>query len=704
MKWSILILFFYIPFFFFYPDDSNRTFKGAKARTPTSSLVVVDNDYESESGRMQIGRLQPKSRDDQHPQNTNYGEEPNWLLKEREKLVKEREKLVKERQQLALDKEREEFALYKEREEFALYKKREELALTKQREELALAKQREELALAKERQQLVLDKERAEWTLHKEREKLALIKEASKRDEQTVSSLISPSNSEMGSQLLLSCKQEEGITDSMLKEVLESEAMEYVSKSESDLSWRERPILSTNELEQMQKELGGSYEEAELVALMTPTLLEIVRKLPDQQQLLINSESLKWIHTSSNREEYFQKPDLFICHRSAFVEGSEPAGAADAAQHAADIRATSTVGPKSYLFGRCVWQLREAVRCIIEAKRKKMTVNKAIGECFNKAQNLLRDSTRTFHKVMLFDANDIYLLKIQLGRIESYNKFKWTDNGSFVVLLNFFHMSSSEEPKWLSVLRSACSHFEVTLHPTNAFLGQGATGRVFRVYKSDTSTKPYALKVVEANESGEHVDLLFREVEQMTHLLKIPITDPVRRHLPQSCSELYIVCISEKVVLGAAAMFDPVGVALSDREVKRNESLWIEVCHALVALHAAGVRHGDPRLPNIVRVSSTNPRPGATSTRFSNTTTSPNTELIWIDFRTSHLNSPTTFEINFDCKLLLQSFFSHIPKEDSRFGSLSAEYQSALLNDQGCIHTTWCKKVWRELQDSTTQR
>ncbi len=539
-----------------------------------------------------------------------------------------------------------------------------------------------------------------------------------------VGGLGSPSNSERGHSLLKHCSSiEDGITPLMLQRALDggAAARAAAASGSSGLPLHERPILSAAELQRLLDKLDDSYLEVELVALLTPVLLEVVRQLPDPDQLLVNSESLRWLRTESGVEDHFQKPDLFVCHRSAFVAGSSPAGTTDAAVRAAQLRVDSAAGLDVFLFGRCAWQLREAVECIIEAKRRKMTLNEALGECFAKAQNLLRDSPRPTRKVLLFDAQCLQLLVFTSSGLLSLQKFEWTAPGSFVVLLDFLHTPPTAEPDWLCVLRSACIHFQVTLTPTNAFLGQGATGRVFRVLKasprdveqeteegeakssagSSVIPRVYALKVVEGGKQGEHITSLCREVEQLTRLLVPPDDRPVRRHLPRSCSALYTAYDhDEREQLGAAAMFEPVGVSLGD--AKRSESLWMDVCRALAALHAAGIWHGDPRLPNIVRVSATKLRTGATATRLASTSASAasaDVELVWIDFRTSS-HSATPFDLCFDSRVLLQSFFI-LSKEDPRLDRLAKQYSAMLdalrAGDVSAL-PAWCEQAWRELR------
>jgi tRNA A-37 threonylcarbamoyl transferase component Bud32 len=150
-------------------------------------------------------------------------------------------------------------------------------------------------------------------------------------------------------------------------------------------------------------------------------------------------------------------------------------------------------------------------------------------------------------------------------------------------------------------------------------------------------------------------------------------------------------------------MFEPVGVSLG--EVKRSEPLWGEVCRALAALHAAGIWHGDPRLPNIVRIAATKPRAGATATRLTSASSpaaAAETELVWIDFRTS-FHSATPFDVCFDSRVLLQSFFVHLSKEDPRFDRLAKQYSAMLdtLRGGGASSmselSVWCQQAWSEL-------
>ena len=545
--------------------------------------------------------------------------------------------------------------------------------------------------------------------------------------------LTSPSDAERGQSLIKRCPQRE-ITTVITAETLQrafdggAATRAILTSSSKHLPLRERPLLTADEMKRLLAQLDPSYLESELVALLTPTLLQVVQQLPDSEQVLVNSESLKWLHTASGDKAHYQKPDLFVCHRSAFLAGATPAGTGAASLRAAQIRRDSAVDSAAYLFGRCAWPLREAMECLIEAKRKQMSLNEAVGECFAKAQNLLRGSQRASRKVVLFDAQDVRLLVFTSSGLLSLQTFQWTAPGSFLVLLDFLHAPANTEPDWLSVLRSACAHFQMILAPSGAFLGQGATGRVFRVRRSDRddgeeevkSAGPddaphsFALKVVEGSQHGEHITSLQREVEQLTRLLlTLPEDHSVRRYLPHSCSSLHTSYDRDgREPVGAAALFEPVGLPLSEAE--RTEALWTEVCRALAALHAAGLRHGDPRLPNIIRMPACKPghRTGATARRASPgastaaavassppaaALSSANGQLVWIDLRTSSLKVSEA-EVRLDCDMLLRSFF-RAEKDDPRLIALVAEYLPLVRGEEvaAAVLERWSWNAWEQL-------
>ena len=459
--------------------------------------------------------------------------------------------------------------------------------------------------------------------------------------------------------------------------------------------------------------LTAKSQERELTALLTPAFAAVVQPLASEGYLLANSEDLGWIETLVPRKPTFQRPDLFVCHRAAFESDRPTAATSDseAAQRLQNARAL--IPSHQLLFGRCKWTLRDALSCIIEVKLDLSTdgpLFEALGEILAKVQYLLRGAVdRPSQKCILCDHQRLFLLVFSSTGLLSTRSLEWTEEGSFVVLLDF--MRPSMEPRWLRTLRGACDHFKVRLPDAtdaNTFLGQGATGRVFRVVcaaqsaasaasSSAITGTSAAIKVVDNSGHGEHIVSLQREVDVLQKLHEMSAAIPVlRRLLPEAPfgGKLYVRPSED----GAAAMFTPVGTTVAhelaallldrgarsqtlqhrSRVADQVQALWLEVLLALVTLHLCGCSHGDPRLPNLIRLVAPESRGVASSTRGVEAgkhvlKAVPQDRLMWIDFREADL-----FPLAHDALFCMRSFF-HPP---SNFGPqlqvLASEYERLL--------------------------
>ena len=142
------------------------------------------------------------------------------------------------------------------------------------------------------------------------------------------------------------------------------------------------PLLQPAALADLRRQMAGGKENA-WVALITPVLSDIVARATPGC-ILANSELIPWIRTAAEQTQFFQKPDLFACHRAAFVSGKRPVvndRSAESTKLAESFRRPS----ESFLFGSCAWPLRDAVLCIFEAKLA-IERNKDVGEMFPKGQ------------------------------------------------------------------------------------------------------------------------------------------------------------------------------------------------------------------------------------------------------------------------------------------------------------------------------
>lgn len=190
-------------------------------------------------------------------------------------------------------------------------------------------------------------------------------------------------------------------------------------------------LLSMEEHQRLKKELTPRGKEYELVKLLTPILMELVRRLP-LPKILVNSERFGWIRTETGVHRNFQKPDLFVCDQEAFVAHPAP---------------KDTSFESKFLFGTCKWHLRDSVLCLIEVKRK-ISVHEAIGEIQPKAQNMLRgNTTMTSVKCCLFDTCSVYLLEFSSDSLISSQHFLLTAGGAYRLISDFILPSTSNEPE-----------------------------------------------------------------------------------------------------------------------------------------------------------------------------------------------------------------------------------------------------------------
>ncbi|KAE8982113.1 hypothetical protein PR002_g23622 [Phytophthora rubi] len=140
-------------------------------------------------------------------------------------------------------------------------------------------------------------------------------------------------------------------------------------------------------------------------------------------------------------------------------------------------------------------------------------------------------------------------------------------------------------PRGVACLTNACSSLNVAVKKGNAFLGRGAYGCVFKVRQGQNDL---ALKIVEP----WSVERLYQEKEtlknaQGTGLTAIPAGEVIEIRSGTA----------DNAVIGAALLMSPVGHPLP-RPASRQEVQ--DLFRLLWQLHAKGLVHGDPRVPNVI--------------------------------------------------------------------------------------------------------
>jgi hypothetical protein len=218
------------------------------------------------------------------------------------------------------------------------------------------------------------------------------------------------------------------------------------------------------------------------------------------------------------------------------------------------------------------------------AEGKKDEVNEeAFGELVDYVR-LLRLCTKRqeLFPTMLFGSKEIWLVLFNCDYPAFISKYKWDTPGSVAAVIKFFG-NSSYRSKWQIALESACFSQGVVLADENAFLGSGAHGRVFSVYKTGNPHLRMALKIV----------LLSSYAEECRFNNEFNLLDCY------SSSNLFVQVVqnSFNITKGMGSyLMSNVGCRID----KSNSAHQKGILAALQLLHEHGHYHGDARGPNIV--------------------------------------------------------------------------------------------------------
>ena len=335
------------------------------------------------------------------------------------------------------------------------------------------------------------------------------------------------------------------------------------------------PVLTPS----MQAELDAVSTregEAAVVAFMTPILARLRGCTSEDTvdnacaPVLVNSERLPWLvyPAAVHRVDLRMKPDLFRSWRP-FVElrgGGQGQGRGE-----------------GFLFGVLGGYALQRAACVsevYEAKRDALT-DAAFGElCAYQA------CTSGSCRGVLFGSRDFWLYETFEGSPIRLVKARWADSGSEEVFCGFF--AAASDPPLVRLLRALLLRAGAAVTGERAYLGSGASGHVFAV-RTPASAEPRALKLVLAASPESVVDQYHRMCEAAA--AGAPVLAPLA---------------------GSLVMFDGGGEAAA-----RGGGFLLRVgapagmgslraCTAafaaLASLHAAGVRHGDARLPNLLDV------------------------------------------------------------------------------------------------------
>ncbi|KAG7375442.1 hypothetical protein PHYPSEUDO_001192 [Phytophthora pseudosyringae] len=293
--------------------------------------------------------------------------------------------------------------------------------------------------------------------------------------------------------------------------------------------------------------------EAVFDAFITPFFSDVLHSCG---VVFVNSERYHWLAQSTLVPKNTDlKPDGFATHPGMYRDKPAPND--------------RVKRPDGFRFGVAEEELFD---CLILFESKLNITARAFGQVVRYLQNLCPKSSAS---AILFDRRSFWLIKSHKSVVVKVEKARWVNMGSKSLFQNFITRNISP---WVAYLTNACSSLGVDVVEGDAFLGRGAHGRVFKV--TGQGGEVFALKIVAKCSVGR----LYQEEEalrnaQHTGLTIRPVGEPIET--PNS----------------AALLLSPVGKPLprpTTREEVRN------LFGLLWQLHANGLVHGDPRVPNVI--------------------------------------------------------------------------------------------------------
>ncbi len=353
-------------------------------------------------------------------------------------------------------------------------------------------------------------------------------------------------------------------------------------------------------LQHQLEELSGSINESSVIHYLTPHLQGMVKEAADclgRPLRLVNSERHAWLQTSGDSKA----PDMFIAH--------------PAVHELVKTEGDKVYDGSSFLFGKPGgWDLRDTMEVpIVEVKRAigprdfegfGEVINYVSCLCVFKGKDAPLDKERILStKCMLVASNGFWLIRFEASIPIYCLHGSWVDPGSRQAIVDFIqYMKPDIDRQWENAIDSLVDQFEATLvepkyqEIASSFLGRGADGRVFRV--CDSNGQEYAMKCVVSKEGFSRIQeewFAYDKVQQ-------------RLELSNSTAKLCKSYFDEGMKF-AGLLYQPVGKPLPAAKYAMESAI-----QGLKLLCAAGVRHDDTRLPNVVWA---------------------NDKAIWIDFRSA---------------------------------------------------------------------
>ncbi|CAK5167511.1 unnamed protein product [Aphanomyces euteiches] len=266
----------------------------------------------------------------------------------------------------------------------------------------------------------------------------------------------------------------------------------------------------------------------------------------------VNSEDYSWLPQEDiETTARYLKPDGFATHPGMFCVRK--------VQHDENGRV--------FQFGVAEKDLFD---CLLLFESKLKISGAAFGQIARYLQTLSPNASACAIQI---DRRSFWLIKSYktvIFRVETAN---WIDGGSKALFENFIAANTSP---WVKMLTNACPLLGVSIG-SDAYLGRGAYGRVFKVTKDG---EDFALKIVEESNFG----VLCQEAEALRKAQDTGLT-------------IQAVGNCVEVTGGAVLLLSPVGMPLPR---PNSQSDVAKLFQLLWQLHSLDLVHGDPRVPNVI--------------------------------------------------------------------------------------------------------
>lgn len=339
------------------------------------------------------------------------------------------------------------------------------------------------------------------------------------------------------------------------------------------------PIASSTHLASI-----SNLSKRQFDAFVTPLLQQVFAKVGE---VIVNSEQFPWILSKVNAKSN-RKPDFFVIKDGLYSVKAEPL------DDATDVRkGYRTDHSIEYHFGileASNYVLKDCIRIVLESKLSVSDKDKS--QICTYLYLLSTNDTRNMYYGGLFDNINIFLFSYQNGNVMEGIQCPWNTKNLSTIVHNFVTSNCS-----LLGLELACNNFKVKLLK-NAWLGCGASGRVFRVVSSQytgresrtsISVEESALKVCVLH-SVDAVKLIMSQYARHKEL------SGSGANVVSLIGDLFIEDLSKTVTV-VAYLIKEVGTPL----ILENRNSVEEVLSAMLLFHqVAKKEHGDARLPNCI--------------------------------------------------------------------------------------------------------